>query len=272
MGARQVFFGALGFASGDLLGEGLGRVLGGADPLVVELIGGCVRGDRVMVFEHESHMASSLWLAMTGSIHELAAIATAGHVVMLYDGDGHELEVAMAGSGARLSLPTPQPSRWLPLRPGMPVGVELTREGETSALEFEVVARHDGSAALDMRDWLGLFGRLVGDGERLYYELEPADGTGPGDLFLWTEPARAGSAAVVAHPHKELISWIEVGGVGSIEVGGTHHTNAVQVVVHELDARWEAGPYFQREWRTRASSSRSLWLVPDVGPVAIRAR
>lgn len=270
MGARQVFFGALGFSSADILREGLARVLQGADPPVIELIGGCVHEDRAMVFEFDMSMPSSLWFAMTGVLHELAAIATAGHVAMLYQGDGHEFEVAMAGGGPRLSLPTPRPSRWLPLRPGMPVHVDLTREGETSALEFEVVARHDGSAALDMRDWLGLFGRLVGDGERLYYEFEPADGTGPGELFLWAEPARAGSAAVVAHPHKELISWIEVGGVGSIEVGGTHHASAVEVVVHELDARMEAAPYFHKEWRTTASSSRSLWLVPDVGLVAIR--
>ena len=59
-------------------------------------------------------------------------------------------------------------------------------------------------------------------------------------------------------------------GLGSIEVDGTHHASAVEVVVHELDARMEAAPYFHEEWRTTASSSRSLWLVPDVGLVAIR--
>ena len=272
MGAHQIFFGALGFDSEDKLDRAIEEVFspgvsGDAPALLRETVREARLGGRTLLVSFDADMPSSHWLRFTGAFAELGGRASRGHLTMLYDGDGIELVVAGAGRSERATLPAGsiETRRWLALR-SSPVVVPWL--GQPAPLEFDIVRRDDGTAALDTRDWMGLFGRLVERDETIFLEDET------GAIHEWARPGEAGSTCVLARPDAELITVVEVIGRRPLETNGTTRTDTIEVLLHELVAWWDAEQYLRKDrpWRSRAHRMRRLWLASGEGLVAIDGR
>lgn len=261
MTARQVFFGALGFASANELDAVIAEVLGpdvlGPQPAAVLDVLRRSRRDRALVLGVEADMPSSLWHSLVGTLHEIAARAEVGRVAMLYEGDGTETSVAIAGRPTSATPDGPVTRRFLALeRPSVTVahGQDL--------LEFDVVPRADGTLALDVRDWLGFEGSLFERGEVLWLD------TGR-EIHVWAQPAEPGSCCVLATSRSELVVVVEVLGPRPLAAESGSRADTLGVAVHELAASGDAFEYRRPGWRERAQRTRTIFLAPGAGLVAI---
>lgn len=263
MTARQVFFGALGFASARELdavtAEVLGPdVLGPQPPAVLDVLGGA-RRDRALVLSFEAYMPSSLWHPFVGTLHELAARAQLGRVGMLYAGDGTETSVAAAPDRGPASPDVRVTQRHLRL--DRPV-ISVARGAGHEALELDVVRRSDGTPGLDTGDWLGFFGVLFERGEALFFDTGRS-------VYDWAQPAEPGTCRVLSSASTELVVVVEVLGPRPLPFGGAPREDAIAIAVHSLVASGDAFAYQRAGWRERAQTTRTVFLAPGAGLVAI---
>lgn len=262
MTARQVFFGALGFRAPGDLEHAVRDTLAGAGPHVERLVHDARRGDRTLVFDVEGHLPSSLFSAITGCLSELAACAARGRVSMVYVGDGVEIAHACAPPEPGRDASGAVTQRWLSLV-GERASIVLPG-GEPC--DFDVVARPDGTRALDLGDWLGLEGCLVERDDVLLLEIDRRHRR---DAFEWACPAIEGSVRLVALEQSEAMVWTEVIGATTLESSSVRHEDLVEVVLHPMVVGSDAARFLQPGWRERSMSTRRLWLRPGVGVVAI---
>lgn len=258
MGARQTFLGALAFADAASLDAAIDEVLGpgvlGAvpQPLVDRVRAG--RRGSVLFVSDDADAPSSQWHTLVGAYHELAARALRGRVSMLYRGGGSELSVAVAaGPDPRPAPPTPPTQRFLRLETN---AVEAVHLSDGSPIEFDVVRRADGTAAIDGRDWLGFFGVLFERGETLHFEPER------GGVFEWARPDRAGSWCLVALPTSTQLVLVEVLGARPLVVRG-EALEAIELTLHRVEA-FESEHDLVRPLHRRTA----IWVAPERGIVA----
>lgn len=263
MTARQVFFGALGFASAReldaVIAEVLGpEVLGPQPPVVLDVLRGA-RRDRALVLSFEAYMPSSLWHPFVGAIHEMAARAQLGRVAMLYAGDGTEMSVAAAPDRGPASPEARITQRHLRL--DRPV-ISVARGAGDEPLELEVVHRSDGTPGLDTGDWLGFFGVLFERAEVLFFDTGRS-------VYEWAQPAEPGTCRVLSSASSELVVVVEVLGPRPLPHGAEPRTDTIGVAVHELVASGDAFAYQRAGWRERAQRTRTVFFAPGAGLVAI---
>ena len=259
MSAEQIYFGALAWPSADALERALASCLLSSPEHVRREVGAARRGESALMFTLHGSMPSSWFYELGGAIHRLAESAIRGRVAVVYNGDGQEFSVALAqGPDKRVlpagALPT---RRWLALNEGT---VSVAWIGQPTPLEFEVLRREGGAYALDIRDWLGGGALFEYDGT-LFLE------TTPGEIYEWTQPDKQASATVIAEPHAELVTLVEVR--GPQPALGTGRTDTVELLLHSLFVSGTAAHYLEKPRRAHHRET-SVWLARGEGIVAIR--
>ncbi len=258
MSAEQIYFGALAWPSRDALERALASSLLSSPEHVRHEVEAARRGESALMFTLSGSMRSSWFHELGGAIHRLAESAARGRVAIVYSGDGDEFSLALARGADKCVLPPGAlpTQRWLVLNEG---NVSVAWLGQPTPLEFEVF-RREGTHALDVRDWLG-GGVLFEYDETLFLE------TAPGKLYEWAQPDKQASVAVIAEPHAEFVTLVEVR--GAQPVVGTSRTDTVELLLHSLFVSSSAAHYLEKPPRVLHRET-SVWLARGEGIVAIR--
>lgn len=215
MSDRQVIHGCLSFAPG-ALSEALDALADELDPLIVELLREARVEDDLLVLTEDGFFPASLWHDWTGAVAELTAVAQAGLVACVYQGDGDEiLALEASGGRPRARLGEPSAPGWFELTGGPR---RYARRGGEGALELRpvevaprVFALRIDDAEEDFNDLLGVT-YLAPDGDRLYVvdaygaaQLSALDLSAPSPALQLAVDAAQGGTRLVHLPGSEVL-------------------------------------------------------------------
>lgn len=279
MSDRQVFRGCLAFPSG-ALEEALDRVADDTDELVMDILRGARVGDDLLVLSEDSFFPASLWHHWTGAVAELSAVAHAGLVACVYQGDGDEIEVFEAsGEKPAALLAARSAPDWFALGES-PLRFDVEGEGHTIELRPTQLAPNVQALRLDRSDEffpdfdapLGV-AYFASDGARLYAvdawrddQLSALDLSAPSPALTLAVDADASAPRLVHHPGSEGCQVWRVEGREDVETPAGAFPGCLRVGVTEHFVPTDVRDY-QDGAPPPEPTRRTLFFAPDRGLV-----